>query len=130
MGNYRRTKRAAASSHRNALSSVVAYSSLMAPTCRYRLAYRVWPKRALAERVEVRMESFDRRRTRVISTHWNIPPEISAAFCIRFYDEWLLNGHRAQAWRNAVLSQMDEKNVFNGDQVYRWADFSLAGDWL
>jgi hypothetical protein len=66
----------------------------------------------------------------VLSTHWNIPVEGSAAFCIRFYEEWLLNGvSRAQAWRNTVLSQMDDKKPFEGDQAYRWAAFSLAGDW-
>lgn len=66
----------------------------------------------------------------VLSTHWNIPVESSADFSIRFYQEWLLNGlSRAQAWRSAVLSQMDEKKPFEGDQAYRWAAFSLAGDW-
>jgi tetratricopeptide (TPR) repeat protein len=66
----------------------------------------------------------------VLSTHWNIPVESSADFCIRFYEEWLLNGtSRAQAWRNAVLSQMDDNKGFEGDRAYRWAAFSLAGDW-
>jgi hypothetical protein len=66
----------------------------------------------------------------VLSTHWNIPVESSAAFCIRFYEEWLLNGlSRAQAWRMAVLSQMGDNTPFDGDQAYRWAAFSLAGDW-
>lgn len=66
----------------------------------------------------------------VLSTHWNIPVEGSADFCIRFYEEWLLNGlSRAQAWRNAVLSQLDDNKAFEGEQAYHWAAFSLAGDW-
>lgn len=66
----------------------------------------------------------------VLSTHWNIPVDSSADFCIHFYEDWLLNGlSRAQAWRNAVLSQMGTNSIFNGDQAYRWAAFSLAGDW-
>lgn len=66
----------------------------------------------------------------VLSTHWEVPAESSAAFCIRFYEEWLLKGlSRAQAWRNAVLSQLDGNKIFDGDQAYNWAAFSLAGDW-
>ena len=66
----------------------------------------------------------------VLSTHWNIPVESSATFCIHFYDKWLLNGlSRAQAWRSAVLNQMDDSKAFDGDQAYHWAAFSLAGDW-
>lgn len=66
----------------------------------------------------------------VLSTHWDIPVGSSAQFCIRFYDDWLFNGcSKAQAWRNAVLSLIDEQQIFEGDQVYRWAAFSLAGDW-
>jgi hypothetical protein len=41
-----------------------------------------------------------------------------------------LNGlSRAQAWRSAVLDQMDENKAFDGDQASNWAAFSLAGDW-
>lgn len=66
----------------------------------------------------------------VLSTHWNVLDESSAAFCIRFYEEWLLKGlSRAQAWRNSVLSLTDGNKVFDGDQAYHWAAFSLAGDW-
>ncbi len=66
----------------------------------------------------------------VLSTHWNIPVESSADFCIRFYQGWLLDGlSRAQAWRNAVLDQMDDGKAFDGEQAYHWAAFSLAGDW-
>ena len=66
----------------------------------------------------------------VLSTHWNIPVESSADFSIRFYEEWLLSGlSRAQAWRNAILSQMHDNKAFEGEQAYHWAAFSLAGDW-
>ncbi len=66
----------------------------------------------------------------VLSTHWNIPVESSADFCIRFYEEWLVNGlSRAQAWRNVILSQLDNSKAFDNKLVYNWAPFSLAGDW-
>ena len=66
----------------------------------------------------------------VLSTHWNIPVESSADFCIRFYEEWLINRlSRAQAWRIAVLSLMDDSKPFDGKNAYNWASFSLAGDW-
>jgi len=66
----------------------------------------------------------------ILSTHWNVPVESSADFCIRFYEEWLVNGQsRAQAWRNAVLSLMDNNQLFEGRQAHHWAAFSLAGDW-
>ena len=66
----------------------------------------------------------------ILSTHWNVSVESSASFCIRFYEEWLLNGlSRAQAWRKTVLSQIDNNKVFDGDKAYSWAAFSLAGDW-
>jgi len=66
----------------------------------------------------------------VLSTHWYIPVDSSATFCINFYDKWLLNGlSRAQAWRSAVLDQMDDNKAFDGDRAYHWASFSLAGDW-
>jgi CHAT domain-containing protein/tetratricopeptide (TPR) repeat protein len=66
----------------------------------------------------------------VLSTHWNVPVDSSADFCIRFYEEWLLNGQsRAQAWRKAVLTQLGDHPFFDGGQAHHWAAFSLAGDW-
>ncbi|MCK5895342.1 MAG: CHAT domain-containing protein [Cocleimonas sp.] len=66
----------------------------------------------------------------ILSTHWYVSAESSATFCIDFYQEWLVNGlTRAQAWRSAVLHQMDHDKPFKGKNAYCWAAFSLAGDW-
>jgi tetratricopeptide (TPR) repeat protein len=66
----------------------------------------------------------------VLSTHWNVPVDSSADFCIRFYEEWLVNGQsRAQAWRKAVLTQLGDHPFFESQQAHHWAAFSLAGDW-
>lgn len=66
----------------------------------------------------------------VLSTHWHVPAGTSAEFSMRFYAAWLEGGMtKAEAWRDAMLSLMDEHDPFDGGNAYHWAPYSLAGDW-
>lgn len=66
----------------------------------------------------------------ILSTHWNVKASTAADFCLRFYDNWLNKRlTRAQAWREAMLSMMDQTAPFKGKNVDQWAPFTLCGDW-
>ncbi|MGK7873199.1 MAG: CHAT domain-containing protein [Xenococcaceae cyanobacterium] len=65
----------------------------------------------------------------ILSSHWDVSVHASSDFSVRFYENWLEQGmSRASAWRNACLSLMSD-DPFQGENVDKWAAFSLAGDW-
>ena len=66
----------------------------------------------------------------LLATHWNVQDAVSADFCLRFYQKWLVNNaSRADAWRDTVLELMERQYNDNKPKQYYWAGFSLSGDW-
>ena len=66
----------------------------------------------------------------LLATHWNVPADASADFCIRFYEKWLSEKKsRAQAWREAMLELTEQEYDGGEPEPYYWGGFSLSGDW-
>ncbi|MEJ2663823.1 MAG: CHAT domain-containing protein, partial [Spirochaetia bacterium] len=66
----------------------------------------------------------------LLVTHWNVEADVSADFCISFYNKWLKEDKsRARAWRETVLEFTRKEWDPGQHAAFYWAPFSLTGDW-
>ena len=64
----------------------------------------------------------------ILSTHWNVSAQTSAAFATRFYRRLSQERmSRAAAWRHTVLEFLARPDA--ASSAYHWSAFSLSGDW-